>query len=199
VGEVPKGKGGRTDLSDATATLAVRNSVVDVAEEHPEVFVKYHRGLKALAFIRSRKDSSAWRDLNVTVIYGATGVGKTKMAFEKARVIDEMPFSIVNDGDSLWWDGYDDEKAIIIDEMAGNFCKYKKLLRILDGHPLRLPVKGAHAWASWTHVYITSSMHPKDWYPKRAEWSELKRRIHSIIHLDPLKQVGRWFQVPRWG
>ncbi len=54
--------------------------------------------------------------------------------------------------------------------------QYQELLRLLDGNAFRVQVKGSTCYASFTTVYITSSVPPEMWYT-RGEINELMRRI----------------------
>lgn len=39
------------------------------------------------------------------------------------------------------------------------------LLKLIDDHYCRgAPTKGSHAWFNPKTIYITSNLHPKDWY-----------------------------------
>lgn len=71
----------------------------------------------------------------------------------------------------------------MIDEFYGSWMKYNVLLRVLDGHPLRLEVKGGFTWAAYTHVFITSNACVGAWY-HRDDISALKRRITEVIDCD---------------
>ncbi len=186
VGDCPGPQGRRSDLSNFTDEMKAGRSLAEVALENPTVFVKYHSGFQKLAFYMNQDASSQWRTVNVEVLYGATGVGKTRGAIELANKDTRGWFLMrKDDGKTLWWDGYTGQTTIILDEFHGNWCTYKGLLGILDGHPFRVPIKGGHEWARWTTVYITSSTDYKGWY-SRTEYSELERRINKRTHVDPL-------------
>ena len=46
-----------------------------------------------------------------------------------------------------WWDGYEGEKEVLIDEFWKDFYKYHELLRLLDRYPCKVEKKGG-----WAHL-----------------------------------------------
>lgn len=81
-----------------------------------------------------------------------------------------------------WWDGYDGEETLLIDEFYGQL-KVSRMLALLDGYQCRLPVKGNFTYAQWTKVYITSNTKASEWYtniPVQVS-DALQRRISDEI------------------
>jgi len=78
----------------------------------------------------------------------------------------------------LWFDGYDGQDVVIFDDFYGGL-PLPYMLRLLDGYPMRLPIKGGHTYAKWTKVYLTSNVPPTEWYqdPDGA----FARRIHEVV------------------
>jgi len=148
----------------------------EVVTEAPHLFVMYHRGLEKLFARRQKKTARAFRNVQVTAIVGPTGAGKTKKA------TSGVDWYILPTGDKLWFDGYEGEGTLIIDDFYGGI-KYSHLLRILDGHAYQAAIKGAFVWARWTKVFITSNAEPKDWYSIN-DISAMLRRIDNIVHMD---------------
>lgn len=183
---VCRGQGRRTDIEDATALLRSGGTFADMALEHTPAFVKYHSGMSKFHFIWQAKQAKKWRTLKVKVLWGPTGVGKTRTAVEEAGA-NGCDYYLIrkDDGKTIWWDGYNGEKNLIIDEMTSEFMHYKAFLAVLDGYTYRLPVKGGHKYALWDNVWITSSMPPNDWYPMRPNITELMRRIHEVVEIEP--------------
>jgi hypothetical protein len=99
--------------------------------------------------------------------------------------MEEVDFKI--SGDALqWWDGYDGEKSILIDEYD-NQIPITRLLNLLDGYHLRLPVKGGFTYAAWTKVIITTNLNPLELHPnaKQQHRAALHRRINrtQLFHV----------------
>lgn len=160
-------------LSDMLKTDMTLKELID---ETPHFYVMYHRGLEKLYARRTSHRALEFRKLTVTVYVGATGCGKTRMA------TSGDDWFILPCSDRLWFDGYDGQQTLILDDFYGGI-KYSKLLRILDGHSLQLPVKGGFIWALWTKVIITSNAQPETWYTKGFT-PALRRRVTNIIQMQ---------------
>lgn len=167
-------------------------SLDDLIEESPVSYVRFSRGLDKLDARRKRKLAKVFRKVKVLVYVGPTGSGKTRKACSFPNHF-KKPFSC---GTSIWFDNYNDEKVLIIDDFYGDI-KYGTLLQILDGYELQLPVKGAYVWAMWTTVIITSNVGPDQWYSKafpNGASPALLRRITRIVHFPipphPLNQLA---------
>jgi len=112
-------------------------------------------------------------------IWGPTGTGKTRLAFEQAN----DPW--VSNKSLQWWDGYYGQKDIIIDDFRGDFCTFHELLRILDRYPYRVMNKGGSCELLAERIWITSCHPPTKAYPNCGEnIAQLLRRITKIIQLD---------------
>jgi len=168
-GEPPR-KGKRSDLIDCARMLDEGKMMVDVAEEHPGTYIRYHRGLSAYQGLTLKKKSEGWRQVEVIFITGPTGCGKTKGAMEEPGVFK------IQGSQLKWWDGYEGQTTILIDEYA-NDVKVTELLALLDGYQLRLEIKGGFTYACWTKVYITSNLEVLHDQAKDVHLDALKRRI----------------------
>lgn len=174
------GQGRRSDIDKAADIITAnpRDGFNEIIETMPAAFVRYHRGLRELANAIIYKDCrSKIRDITVTVITGAAGVGKTRYVFEKEPSL----YILTIDSHTIWFDGYNGEEALLIDDFYGEI-RYAHLLRILDRYPLKLQVKGSSLWANWTRVYLTSNISHELWYGV-ADVSALIRRINNIIEM----------------
>jgi len=163
-------QGVRSDLAQAAAVIVAGGSIQDVINEHPVTFIRYGRGLRDLQFTLQRRGAREWRDVAVSVVYGQSGVGKTREAIAAAG--DE--YFILNSPDrpTLWWDGYQGERTLIIDDFYG-WIGYHVLLRLLDGYEFRLPCLQGYCYAKWTTVIITSNNAPAQWY----DWASIRQSI----------------------
>ena len=118
----------------------------------------------------------AWRDVTVIVKIGPTGCGKTRSAY------DTWPDLFAQDcsaGSEIWWDGYNGQTRLILDDFAGSIS-YRYLLRLLDGYPIRLKVKGAFTYGVWAEVIVTTNVEISAWYPRERDISPLLRRIAAV-------------------
>lgn len=173
------GQGVRTDLKDACGKIKNKRPLSEVASDHPEVYVKYHRGLSALVNILD--DSPKEREMDVVVLYGDAGTGKSTKARSYAKLYGEYYTLGVPSGGALWFDGYNGEDTIIIDEFKG-WIQPTYLNQLLDSYKMMLPIKGGFVPAKYKHVFITSNYPPEDWWSEKVHWNKeaLYRRIHHV-------------------
>jgi len=179
-GELPVEAGTRTDLAAATAILSNGGTMRDVAVQHPEMLVRYPRGMQALASLleTSRDPSTA---PTVKWFYGPTGAGKTRSAYQ------DHPGAYLWPGSFPWFDGYEGQETVIFDEFRAEM-PFKQLLRLLDRYPMRVQVKGGYVqWLAKT-IVITSPFPPAEAYTDLRGYdsiSQLERRITEIRRFTP--------------
>ncbi len=181
--------GFRSDLLVIQDKLKAGDNIEDIMNNDFETYCRYRGGIKDYAQVCAKVNSQAFRKVKTTVLYGDTGTGKTRKAMEKCS------YKIT--GDSLqWWDGYNGEKTILIDEYDSQI-KCTEMLNILDGYQLRLPIKCGFTYAQWTEVYITSNIAPNEWHcnAKEQHRAALKRRISKILNMNTISsQLSNTYQ-----
>jgi hypothetical protein len=109
--------------------------------------------------------------MEIITIFGQTGVGKSYYAhnFDPENMYCLPPKK--NSG--TYWDGYDGQRVVVIDEMTGSQFSYKELLRLLDWTPLSVPVHNGLVNFSSRVIIFTSNYHPDDWYDaEKYPWEE---------------------------
>lgn len=151
-------------------------SWTDMVEAHTRIAIQCHSGVqKAILALTS---TPSWRKVETFVFWGATGTGKTRGVYEREGHLNVYAKMASRSGSVQWFDGYNGERALLLDEFR---CQYdlQELLRWLDGHPLRVEVKGAQTIARWSRVYICSNVNPATWYAQatQLERAALWRRI----------------------
>lgn len=154
----------------------------EVAEEHPEVFVRNYRGLRELANALWQPDD---RDPELYLLYGPSGSGKSRMA-RVGRPKSEIWSSPV--GNFGWFDGLGRQhKRAILDDFDGRASSYplNSLLRLLDRYAVQVPVKGGHTWWATPEIYLTTNIHPRNWYDwsgRESQYPALARRFTAVYH-----------------
>lgn len=173
-------QGKRTDIDDPVEMIVHEGATIrQVALEHPCSYVKYHKGftmLRALA-LPPRQLS---KPPDVIVLYGPTETGKTRDAHIKYW--PDIPHYKWQPSNGSWWDNYDGEDKIIIDEFRGNMS-WPDLLTLLDVYECRMACKGGFVNIQASKFVITSPLHPEDWYKLESaydNYSQLERRITKI-------------------
>ena len=107
------------------------------------------------------------------VFYGATGTGKSRRAWEDAGLE-----AYSKDPRTKFWCGYRGQSDIVIDEFRGGI-DVSHILRWLDRYPVSVELKGSSLALSARRIWITSNLHPRDWYPDldEATVAALLRRL----------------------
>ena len=170
-------KGHRTDLDTVSEKIKSGSSLVDIARDETSTMIRYSRGIQVVHHLLDTPPM--WRNVTVTVLWGPTGCGKTRSAYESCT---PPPYFVVMP--AQWWDGYTGQDTIIFDDFYGQI-RMADMLRYLDGYPVQLPIKGAFVWAKWTRVWITSNTDPDSWYTSvPAETiAAFRRRVTEVIHM----------------
>jgi hypothetical protein len=185
----PSVQGKRSDI-DAFVS-AVRSddklSMRELLGEHAGILARYLKFTDRLRAVTMPK----LRDTppRVHILCGEPGVGKTRFVYDAIKD-DPDDFYRLPVGSGLWFDGYDGQANVLLDEFAGRMNKVELafLLQLLDRYPVSAPVKGAFVWWYPKVIYITTNYRPCDWYDwtnRLTSFQALKRRItHVSIYKD---------------
>lgn len=150
-GDIPK-QGSRTDWREALE-MARDVGVYAAVEAQPHLIPN----IRALERVRQISRTSKMRKMNVIVLHGPTGTGKSYAAWSAFPDLYSKP-------DGQWWDGYDGQKVVLLDDFNGD-VPITTLLKWLDPYPVQLPVKGTFVAAQYETVIITCNRIPYEWYP----------------------------------
>jgi len=165
-------QGKRTDLEKAIGAIKEDVPMAEVAEEFSTVYVKFGRGLKDLALTLSTPyEHTGTRGL---WIYGPPGTGKSHVA-------RQLSDSVYLKAQNKWFDGYNGEDVILLDDMDTNVL----------GHHLKIwsdkwactgETKGGtiplrHKLFVVTSNYSIETLYPDDMVMQEA----IARRFH-VIH-----------------
>lgn len=148
-----KKQGSRTDLRVATE-LAIKEGRSALLTDMPWMYVKYHAGFDKLVLMKSR--TRTWKT-KVYWIYGPTGAGKSRFVFEK-YANDAL---WVSSGTLRWFDGYEDQKTILLDDFRADQITFSLLLRLFDRYTLQMPVKGGFRQILAEEIYVTCPSSPE--------------------------------------
>jgi len=190
-------QGDRSDLQLFFDAVKVRTSLVTLIEEHTETIARYPKFrmtiIQGLSYEEKLRMYMAGDKQLVTVIYGSAGRGKTRYVYEKHDARDIHRVSM-GDGSnkSLWFDGYEMQPVLLIDDFREGAIRLEKLLRLLDRYPEPCQVKGDIVYPSYKFIYITTGNHPKFWYGKVMQIhpenrAMLMRRFDEILNIDAIR------------
>lgn len=171
-------QGCRTDLDKIKNIVkngGGMNSIIDVSSNYQamkmgELLLKY------------REKKRPIEPIEVIWYYGKSGTGKTKAVFD-AEVDIFRPTSY------KWWEGYDGDNVVLIDEWRPTFCSFQNLLKITDIYPFKVQCKGGSREVKYKKIYFTSDKSPEHYFcveleMSQGEYLQLKRRITTIKCFD---------------
>ncbi len=168
-------QGERTDLNVLKKMIDEGKNMEDIANKDFRAFISYNRGFQTYKKIVDKRLRKDFRKVKVIHLHGKTGTGKTRRAMEYSKDTYK-----IQGNQMKWWDGYEGEKTLVIDEY-NNDVGITELLGILDGYQLRLPIKGSFTYANWDTVIITSNYRRLNLSAKKLHRMALKRRITETI------------------
>lgn len=166
-------QGRRRDLETIAKSIMEGTTLPAIAIEDPVTYIRYFRGLQALANIhkphRSGPPITIW-------LWGLAGAGKTKYVFDHHT-------SVYVKDQTQWWDGYNHEETIVIDDFDGKW-PFRDLLRLLDRYPYQGQVKGGYVKITSPNIYITCEYHPRDIFEGNDNtYNQVSRRLNKIIRV----------------
>jgi len=196
-GDRPQGQGKRNDLIALNESIKTGTKVLDIRQDNPMMYHQYGRTLNQLESdaknnnVRINMTEGVW-------IFGSTGKGKSHLARELC--IGQSVYTHTTK-DKGWWDRYDQQDVVIIDDFRGEI-EYNELLKLVDKWEHYVSRRGRDPISFNSKlVIITSSLPPNRVYNRRcAEDSieQLKRRfIIWDIDLDQeVTDLDRYSEKP---
>lgn len=120
--------------------------------------------------------------------YGVSGAGKSTLAFTEAREAADDHGIYIKLNSTKWWDGYRDQKCVIIDDFEGQIG-LNHLKRWLDKFPCFVEVKGGVLPLRATNFWITSNYSIEELYPSAnaASIAAIRRRMRIIRFDNPFE------------
>lgn len=152
IGQRPFKRGNPTDWAGVLDNIKSGNHTAIP----PDIYLRYYGNIERIS-VKNAKPVGIERQCYV--YFGATGTGKSRLAWEQAS-LDAYP----KDPMSKFWDGYSGQEHVVIDEYRGSIA-ISHLLRWLDRYPVLVEVKGSSAVLKATKIWITSNLPPDRWYP----------------------------------
>lgn len=139
-----------------------------------ETMVRHHRAFQnyRLEIVTPRS-----HEMEVIVIYGPTGTGKSRWCSENFPNAYWKQLG-------KWWDAYNQHEVVIIDEFYG-WLQWTTLLRLCDRYPMMVETKGGQVQFTAKTIVFTSNTAPNLWY-KDTYFDAFKRRVSKWIHMSTL-------------
>ena len=129
--------------------------------------------------------------------HGPSGSGKTV----RARV--DYPDAYLKSGSNKWWDGYDGQEVVIVEDFdTRNEHMVFLLKEWLDIHPFMAEVKGSSIVIRPKLVVVTSNYHPADIWTKVQDSGPITRRlvitrmeVEDFVPPPPDPRIVPWVYV----
>lgn len=102
--------------------------------------------------------------LEVSYLWGETGVGKTSYVYAREGI--GSVYTVSDYGHAF--DRYEGEKCLLLDEYTGQFSM-PSILKILDVWPVQLSARYSNRWAAYTRVWVVSNIPAADLYAYSPE------------------------------
>jgi hypothetical protein len=146
----------RSDLKESVA-LVWKDGIDGLlkSERGRESYVRFHSGFEKLAVHRLSTVGTR-DDLQVVWLFGATGTGKTMYVHETCPTVWTHAACPLK-----WWDGYDGQSNVLLDDLRVGDAPFAYLLRILDIYGVQVEVKGGFVHLCAHVIYVTCPFCPR--------------------------------------
>lgn len=177
--------GARTDIAEAVAMHLEGKSVYEIAIKTES----YQAARMAELLTRHAPFKSVAMQRDIIWFWGPTGTGKSLTART------EWP-DLYLKTTYKWWDGYNNEETILIDDFRPTFCSFDNFLTMTDIYAYRAEYKTSSMGIPWKRFVITCPYPPEVAYRgiTTEDEEQLLRRITEIRHfpdrLIPIQRSG---------
>lgn len=185
-GQLPDESDRRIKQSEAIlAMIEVGASNAEILRAYPSAMNHLPRIEQARQALLEEKYRDAFRGLQVTYIWGKTGVGKTRGIMERYGY--RNVYRVTNYKNPF--DGYKGEPVILFDEFRSSL-PLEDMLKYMEGYPLNLPARFSDRAACFEAVYVVSNIPMEKQYPQvqleePETWAAFLRRFERIYELRP--------------
>lgn len=180
----PKSRPGRkSTVSDLMQMVRDGASDLELIERNAQTWAMYRS-----AFTEARgifTQPRTWLP-DVFVLWGQTGTGKTRFAYEDGAemILYRKPFM----------QGYSGQNpTVCFDDFFWAGMDIRYFLKLIDRYPMKVEDKGIRQiqWAP-RRIYITSNEDPKDWWPeaKQVHKDAMFRRFTEVKEMNELHVPG---------
>jgi hypothetical protein len=177
----PNQQGKRNDLNEFMEEIKVnpKKRRIEIMEEFPMVYARYSKFANEYRLLKQTheiiqgdlKECNQW-------IYGPPGTGKSR-PFQEAGCFSKPA--------NKWWDGYDGEEVVLIEDIDLTHDKLSHLLKIwLDRYPFYAEIKGATVKIRPAKIIITSNYRPDEIFRDEMLVEALERRFELVEKVAPL-------------
>ena len=143
---------------DAIKTDAMNGNFDQIPSD---VLVRHYASIDRLR--KDNQEPEPRDTIKVNVYWGVTGSGKTYQAFEEIKAEEGGWYR--KSSTTKWWDGYKQQRNVLLDEFDGKSISITHFLQWFDNYPMSVEIKGSAIPLAATNFWITSNIDPNDWFP----------------------------------
>lgn len=163
-------QGKRTDL-DSFAKAIRQDGLQAVYDsgEYDTQLLKFPSGAQKLNARIQHSKVPERRELEVFVLVGRPGCGKSYMAMEGN--IERFGKNEVYRWPTGHWmtEMYNGEKIAVLDDYSGHWMSHSQAKQLNDPYKIEQQVKGSHATPAFEQIWYTTNFPPTDWYDDKLD------------------------------
>lgn len=155
--------------------IAITDGVERLLEEYPEIAIRYYSTFKHIARDFMKVPEPITNTCGIW-IYGPPGVGKSHFARETYPDIYDKSLN-------KWWDGYRNQKSVLLDDFDHNHkCMGSHLKRWADKYPFPIEAKGHGLAIRPDRIIVTSNYKIEQiWMDDEEMVKAISRRFYKIF------------------
>jgi len=185
-------QGQRNDLISLKTDIESGMPMLEVTNNNYYAMSRYH---KFALWHRSLMNNNMRKhQTTVEVFWGKPDTGKTthvqKIAGDNAFWVRQPQHN-----GALWWDGYDGNEVVVIDEFYG-WLPRTLMQRLIDHTPLMLDTKGGAVNFIAKKIYIVSNAPPSEWWKVAGLGPAMERRLKEPIGKVTEIKYPMWLPSP---
>lgn len=200
-GDCPDGQGARHDVTAVFSLVKEHKTNLEILNITDGASAKLAKQIEYMRFtLMGGESDRQLQGVRVITLFGSTGTGKTYAAVNLiAQNTDYFILTAPSAKNSqLWFDGYQGQHILIIDDFNGDCIPFNYMLRLLDVYAMPVQIKGGFVWATWTLVVITTNTFPAAWYTS-VNTAPLCRRLTQRGSEIRLVEHQGAYKLMDWG
>jgi len=175
-----QGQGKRTDIDRVVELAKKGHSYHEIARQEPKTALRYPKGVQLLA---EAHQSQRTGTVEVHLIHDDPGTGKSSYLANKfgAEAYWKPP--------GKWWNGYNGQKVIILDEYRGWLAMADLLFTLRPIGFRTMETKGGQGPLAHTQVWITTNIHPRNWHDYTTKscmegYEAIETRVNHVYRMQ---------------
>lgn len=192
-GDLPEDREENKKQSEAIYSMVKDGaSNFEIMEQFPNAMNRLDKIDRARQELLSERYRKHFRNIDVTYIYGSTGIGKTRGVMEQYGY--ENIYRVTNYEHPF--DTYGSQDVVIFEEFRSS-RQISEMLVWLEGYPINLPCRYADKVACFTKVFLITNIPLEQQYTgiqmeQPETWNAFKRRIGKVIQME--QPLPEWAQ-----